>query len=371
MILSVFLDSDSPSITDTIQMRSFIQQIFTKRILQHLLAWSVVLIIEILTLLEEYYSGILPSGAVLHHLFKVLFTVFATYVNLFVLIPLFLKGRRYFLYIVFNLINLLIFSFFVFVFTVISFEDWSITEKANEHHILFTLSILYVVVFLVSSTLLHFAKEWYKLRDVASKLLLIEKEKIESEHNALKAQLNPHFLFNTLNNIYALSLAKSDDTPKVVLKLSSLMSYILYECKEERVDIQKEIDFLNDYIELEKIRSKKVIVEFVTNINATNLKIAPLIFIPFVENAFKHSKSDSENSVIKIELSVNSDFDLFFCCENNKGDRKTYIENKYKGVGIENVKKRLSLLYNENFDLRINDDLNIFRVELSMKLKHQ
>ena len=253
----------------------------------------------------------------------------------------------------------------------ISFEDWSIIQNANEHHILATLSILYVVIFLVSSTLLHFTKEWYKLRDVASKLLLIEKEKIESEHNALKAQLNPHFLFNTLNNIYALSLAKSDDTPNVVLKLSSLMSYILYECKEERVDIQKEIDFLNDYIELEKIRSKKVKIEFVTNINAANLKIAPLIFIPFVENAFKHSKSDSENSFIKIELSVNNDSDLFFCCQNNKGDRKTYIENKYKGVGIENVKKRLSLLYKENFDLRINDEQNVYRVELSMKLKHQ
>ena len=344
------------------------QQIFTKGFLQHLFAWSIVLIIEILTLLEEYYSGILPSGAVLHHLFKVLFTVFATYINLIVLIPLFLKGRKYFLYIVFSLINLFIFSFLVFVFTVISFDDWRITENSNEHHITFTLSILYVILFLVSSTLLHFAKEWFKLRDVASKLILIEKEKIESEHNALKAQLNPHFLFNTLNNIYALSLAKSDDTPKVVLKLSSLMSYILYECKEEHVDIQKEINFLNDYIELEKIRSKKFKVEFVTNINAPNIKIAPLIFIPFVENAFKHSRRDANNSIIKIELSVNSDSNLFFCCENNKGDRKTYIDNNYKGVGIENVKKRLTLLYNENFDLQINDNLNTFIVKLSMKL---
>jgi len=342
---------------------------FSKRIVQHLLFWTVVIIIELFTLSEEFYAGLASSDAIWFQLLKVIFTIIATYANYLVLIPVFLKKKRYIPFTIFNIINLAIFSFLVFTVSVISFKNGSIHNGGNfEHHILFTLSVFYVIFFIAASTMLYFAQEWYKLKDVANKLILIEKEKIESEHNALKAQLNPHFLFNTLNNIYALSIAKSDNTPKVVLKLSGLMSYILYECKEDFVPLQKEIDFLNNYIELEKIRTKKLKVEFIIELNGSDFKIAPLILIPFVENAFKHSKTESHDSTIEMSLKVDELANLDFYCINNIGDEKTTIENKYRGLGIDNVNKRLSLLYPDKHQLKLSTDKNTYKVELSIKL---
>jgi len=341
----------------------------SKKIVQHILFWTFVIIIEFYILSEELYAGFASSDAIWYYLLKIIFTLIATYINYLFLIPFFFKKKKFILFIIFNIINLAVFSFIVFTITIISFKNGSIYNGgAFEHHILFTLSIFYVVFFIATSTLLYFAQEWYKLKDVANKLILTKKEKLESEHNALKAQLNPHFLFNTLNNIYALSLVKSDDTPKVVLKLSSLMSYILYECKEDYVLLDKEIDFLNNYIELEKIRSEKSRVEFVTRLNCIDVKIAPLILIPFVENAFKHSKTESNDSTIEISLKVDGHANLHFYCENNVGDEKTTIENKYKGLGIENVNKRLSLLYPDKHQLKLSVDQNTFKVELNIKL---
>jgi sensor histidine kinase YesM len=342
---------------------------FSGKIVQHLLFWSVVIIIELFTLSEEIYGGIASTAAIWYHLLKILFTIIATYINYLILIPTFLKKRKFILFVVFNIINLTLFSFLAFMVIIISYSNGSI-YKGNDfaHHILFTLSVFYVLFFIAASTLVYFVQEWYKLKDVANELILSEKEKIESEHNALKAQLNPHFMFNTLNNIYALSLVKSNDTPRVVLKLSELMSYILYECNANFVRVQKEIDFLNNYIELEKIRTKRLNVEFITELNGSDFEIAPLIFIPFVENAFKHSKSDSMISAIEILLRIDEQANLYFCCMNNKGNEKINLENKYGGFGIENVRKRLSLVYPNKHRLEISDTIKTYSVELNINL---
>ena len=347
-----------------------LSNLLSKRPIQHIFVWTVVIIIEAFTLSESYAAGFLTSNFVLNLFLKILIVIFTTYINYLILIPKFLKRRKYILFTIGNILNISIFSFFIFLVTISSYENVTIHGGDDfEHHIIFTFSILYVVFFIIVSTLIYFAKEWYKLKDIANKLVLSEKEKIVSEHNALKAQLNPHFLFNTLNNIYSFSITKSDKTPEVVLKLSGLMSYILYECKEDYVNIRKEIDFLNNYIELEQIRSKRINIVFNKDIDSPELMIAPLLFIPFVENAFKHSKSSSKDSNIRIGLTTNKNSDLYFYCKNNKGHKSNSADKKYKGVGLRNIKKRLSLLYDKKYDLKITDNKDIFIVELKLKLK--
>jgi two-component system, LytTR family, sensor kinase len=352
-----------------IKLQPFKTYAFSSRIVQHSLFWSIVLIIEIFTFTEEYSVGLATPRAIHYHILKLVIIAMATYFNYLLLIPSFFKQRKYLPYILLNVVNLAFFSFLVFEATVYSLKKGDIhIGGLFEHHIIYTLSVLYVAFFIIASTLFYFIQEWYKLKDIANSLSVAEKEKTESEHHALKAQLNPHFLFNTLNNIYALSLIKSDDTPQSILKLSGLMSYILYECKENEVPVQKEIDFLNNYIELEKIRSKKLKVDFAVEIKDLNFKITPLLFIPFVENAFKHSKGISDNSFIKIRLHKKEKNNLIFYCENKKGTENIPVNNQYHGIGIENVKKRLDLLYKNKHQLKISDKDSQFKVELSLKL---
>ncbi|QQS52239.1 MAG: sensor histidine kinase [Bacteroidota bacterium] len=345
-------------------------KVFSRKSIQHILFWILILTIEVFTYFEESSSNLTSSSAIWQHILRVVFSAIATYINYLILIPVFLRKSKFIPFVLCNVVNLVIFSFLVFIVAVTSYVNGNLQNGGIlEHHIIYTFSILYALFFIVASTMFYYAQEWNKLKDIASKLIRIEKEKIESEHNALKAQLNPHFLFNTLNNIYALSLAKSDNTPKIVLKLSELMSYILYECKEEFVPVQKEIDFLKNYIELEKIRTKNTQIEFNWDGNSADLKIAPLLFIPFVENSFKHSRTDSDISTITIKLHTDSQSVLHFYCKNNKGNQKTSVEEKYKGVGIENVKKRLALLYHQNHQLLISDEPYSYKVELDINLK--
>lgn len=192
------------------------------------------------------------------------------------------------------------------------------------------------------------------------------KEKLESELHFLRAQINPHFFFNTLNNIYGLARKNSVHTAEVVMRLSKLMRFILYECTSEKIPIVQEIKVLEDYIELEKIRyDNRLVVNFSKKIDNPNQAIAPLLLLPFVENSFKHGASEMRfETQIDIEIFLEKNqfaFSIF-----NKKDADIFKNEK--GLGLQNVKRQLELLYPNVHQLKIESTENSFQVNLIIDL---
>ena len=201
-------------------------------------------------------------------------------------------------------------------------------------------------------------------REVEQQLV---KEKLESELHFLRAQINPHFFFNTLNNIYGLARKKSEHTAEVVMRLSKLMRFILYECTSESIPIIQEIKVLEDYIELEKIRyDNRLVVNFTKKIDEINQSIAPLLLLPFVENSFKHGASEMRfETQIDIEIILEKQ-QLEFSILNKKD---ADISKNEKGLGLKNVKRQLELLYPNVHQLEIKESDNSFEINLKIDLK--
>ncbi|HYF33366.1 MAG TPA: histidine kinase [Chitinophagaceae bacterium] len=193
------------------------------------------------------------------------------------------------------------------------------------------------------------------------------KQKLEAELKFLRNQTNPHFLFNTLNNIYGLARRKSELTANVVLKLSKLLRFMLYESKKDLISISDEVKVLENYIDLESIRYTDMLtVKFNKNIDNESEEIAPLLLLPFVENAFKHGASESHfDAMIYIDLQL-ADGNLTFTVENTKEATTEAIIKE--NIGLANVKRQLELLYKEH-NLHIENQANLFRVVVTVNLK--
>lgn len=225
----------------------------------------------------------------------------------------------------------------------------------------------FTLIYIFVSSFLSLVREWFVLKQVSDKLVAAENKRLEFELNALKSQINPHFLFNTLNNIYALALDKSDKTPDVILKLSDLMRYIIYECNEKYVFLDKELNFINNFIELQKIRHNRTPIKYEILGDSANWKIAPLLIEPLIENAFKHV-SINNNPFINITIKI-SDQGVFELNISNSCDlNEENQNNKNKGVGLENVKRRLKLIYNNNYKLEEKISINEYKIELKINL---
>ncbi len=194
----------------------------------------------------------------------------------------------------------------------------------------------------------------------------LQKEKLTAELQFLRNQTNPHFLFNTLNNIYALARKKSEQTPEIILKLSQLLRFMLYECRLDEIPIANEIKIIEDYISLETIRYQdRLEVSFVQELTDNFEPIAPLLLLPFVENAFKHGAGESRfGAFIHLNLSL-KDGNLLFVVENSKENTETVlIEN----IGLGNVRRQLELIYSD-FDLKIDNQVQQFCVTLWVDLR--
>lgn len=194
----------------------------------------------------------------------------------------------------------------------------------------------------------------------------LKSEKAQAELALLRQQINPHFFFNTLNNLYALTIKNSKEAPEVILKLSDMMRYTIYEGQNEKVSITDEIAYLNNYIELHKIRfKKKVSIQFATKVNE-HLEIAPLLFIILVENAFKHGAERlSENAYIHINLYEEEQYLCFSIKNNFENNEKT----NNQGIGLTNLKKRLQLLYPKQHAYSFTINENNYTALLKIK-KH-
>lgn len=191
----------------------------------------------------------------------------------------------------------------------------------------------------------------------------LKAEKAQAELSMLQAQINPHFFFNTLNNLYALTIKNSSKAPEVILKLSDMMRYTIYEGKKDWVTLQEEIDYLKNYIQLHEIRYKKQVdIQFNHQIDG-NTKVSPLLFIILLENAFKHGvEMLSENAYIHMNIKKEAGY-IVFDIENNFGE----IEKKEdKGIGLKNLKQRLNLLFSKNFEFSVHKSSGIYKATLKI-----
>lgn len=206
---------------------------------------------------------------------------------------------------------------------------------------------LFFVVFIAIA--IKFYKRWSEKDFQEQK---VQKEKVEAELQMLKTQINPHFLFNTLNSIYVLAMKQSDQTANTVMKLSDILDYILYRINTPKIAISNEINIIKNYIDLEKIRcSNRVDLDFNTELKSNDIQIPPMLIIPFVENAFKHGVAKSmDKSWIKISIKE-TDEALQIHVANSKTQNKS--KDQTGGIGLENVKKRLNLLYDNKYQLDI------------------
>jgi len=194
----------------------------------------------------------------------------------------------------------------------------------------------------------------------------VEGQKTKAELQTLKSQVNPHFFFNTLNSLYSLALDKSEKAPDMILKLSELMRYVIYETQDNQVPLNKQLDFLKSYVYLEQMRADENLkLTFDVKGDCLNTRIDPLLFIAFIENAFKHGcKTKSLNPYIHIEFTVETPEKVEFVIENNTDLNMAPSEEQEAGFGLTNVRKRLELLYPGQHDLTITQTENTYRIEL-------
>jgi LytS/YehU family sensor histidine kinase len=194
-------------------------------------------------------------------------------------------------------------------------------------------------------------------------------EKLQSELNFLRAQTNPHFLFNTLNSIYALARKQSSQTPEVVMQLSKLLRYMIHECKEPFVPLEKEWKIIEDYVGLEELRfGDRIHVKMTKQENGSGEMIAPLLLLPLVENAFKHGAGNNrDHTEILIDLKKEN-CKLHFSVENNF-ETANGLQEKSSGIGLQNVKRQLELLYPDH-SMSIENSDGRFKVSISLKSMH-
>ncbi|CAL2088642.1 Histidine kinase [Tenacibaculum sp. 190524A05c] len=285
------------------------------------------------------------------------------YINIYYFIPKFLVKKQYKTYILclflsLGLVYIIRTGLIYFLVTENIWPEASGNQKAFtfNHIVAVIIGELYVVALV---TTIKLTVVWINQRKYVEEL---SKVNLQTELKFLRMQIQPHFFFNTLNSLYSLTLDKSDEAPEVVLKLSNIMEYVIYEAKENKVKLSKEINLIQDYIDLQKIRhSNSVDIQLEIKGDLENAEIPPLVLLSFIENSFKHGKKDGD-FYIHIYIKRKKDGAIFFSVENN------YVcftpEKKLNGVGNNNVKRRLDLLYGENYNLNIIKDKAKFKVEL-------
>lgn len=350
-------------------MKKTSKKIIKSIIFQHLLFWGVFIFSFYLLIfgLEGFSMRSFTPTRTLSAFITIFYISIAVYINLLILIPLFLKRKKYISFALLQILNMII-IITLNLFTSLLIEKASLSQVNVFNEFIYE-SIL-ISLFISITTFLKLLRDWINYQDDSIKFKETQRQKLEAELKLLRGQINPHFLFNTLNNLYALSLDKSDKTPDLILRLSDLMRYMLYDCRDSYVIIDKEISFIKNYLELEKIRiGEKANIELNVIGNTHSLQISPLLFIPFIENAFKHGSNRQINhSFIKITFDFEKQGFVKFVIENTKDDKEHLTDKKYSGIGIENVKKRLLLLYPEKYKLKIADNHTVFRVELIIEL---
>ncbi|MDN3595436.1 histidine kinase [Zunongwangia endophytica] len=340
--------------------------------IHHVLFWSIYFIFNMLRWGSFYQDYILSLKG---NLLGFPIHMFLCYFSVYFLIPTFIYKKRYILFsiILFFAIFCMVIIKFELTYFLISSNVWPEgpeTHSLTANYIIqMMLGEFYVISFF---TAIKITIDYISTNQKAAKL---EQSKLETELRFLRSQISPHFFFNTLNNIYALTLEKSQKAPEVVLKLSELMRYLLYETKNKRQSLEKEILCIQNYLDLERIRyGDNLNVEMEISGEILGKELSPMLLIPFVENAFKHGVNENIGNVfIKIILKVEDDFLYFEVANSVSQKRKKKLPKQLKpsgGIGIKNVKKRLELGYTKDeYKLDIGEKNGHFSIQLKLKLK--
>lgn len=335
----------------------------------HLIFWAVYLLV--ITVLSATFYNRASFIEILSQLSISLWVdVAATYLTAYYLVPQFLLKKKYFLFSSLLIISVVFFVFMqrimqVYVSVPIFYPEYDGMETFFHFNPAYSIVNIYAVVGIVTSARLF--KYWFINQN---KTYLLENEKLGAELKYLKSQVHPHFLFNTLNNLYALTLDKSDLAPHVVIRLSDLLSYMLYDANAEMVPLQKEISLIENYLELEHLRrGEELSIKFEKSIDSQSILIAPLLFIPFIENSFKHGVwNNIDNPMVNILLTL-SDNQLYFMIRNTIGPETINQEHTDNaGIGLHNVQRRLEILYPDAHELIIEKDEKWFTIKLSINL---
>ncbi|HTH55100.1 MAG TPA: histidine kinase [Cyclobacteriaceae bacterium] len=293
------------------------------------------------------------------------FAMLVAYLNYFIFLPRFLNHQKNWKYFLEFAI-----PFIILVTARVHLQRYFI--DGYTHHERYFYSNFYIVqlsfdtiLITVFVSALRFAVGWFELE---SKRKQMENDKLMSELKFLKAQINPHFLFNTLNNLYYLAYSQSPNTTEVIAKLSQMMRYMIYDSNYQQVLLSKEIEYMQNYISLERLRlNNEVPIEFEVEGEAENKLITPMIFITFLENAFKHGVSaNNPDSWVKISIKVKGN-ECIYTVENSK--LKNLSESKEKsGIGLQNLKRRLELSYPQRHALKTDEQSDRYFVQLNLTL---
>ncbi len=295
---------------------------------------------------------------------RIALLILIAYLNLHYFLPIYLLAKRYWAYFTAVILSVImyvllqsLYDYYLYGFVVGPMYNSNLLDAISYN---FFSALWYLGLMLA----LKLSLDWYGQQSLIQRITL---EKLNAEVDFLRAQVNPHFLFNILNNLYALTLKKSDMAPDVVLRLSAMMEYMLYDSNDDYVPLHKELSYLQSYIELERLRfSEGAIIDLNINNIADGKKIAPLLLLPLVENAFKHGLSkQTENAWLKVDISLV-----------RQGLRLEVVNSKplhaspttKGGIGLANLRKRLELLYPGRHQLEMEDQTNSFKAKLIIEL---
>ena len=347
-------------------IQEFPRKIRFSSILMHLIFWllSLVLFVVLIFLTRHFRLQAMDFQTAINIIVTLVLLAVSVYINLLILLPLFFEKRRYIFFTALELMNILLFICLNYLVSM-AFEGKH-PNFLNE----MVAEFILVLVFLVITTLIKFTRDSIALQVANLRIKEIERGKVVSELQALKAQINPHFFFNTLNSIYSLSLDRSEKTPELILKLSELMRYILYETRDELVSMHRQLEFLQSYIYLEKLRTdEKIKIEMKITGEHTEMMVAPLLFVPFIENAFKYVVKENDTlSFIRISFDLTSPERVIFNVTNKKYNLPGKANVNKDGIGLANVRKRLNLLYPSKHELKLSDAGDVFDVSLTLEL---
>jgi len=350
---------------------NLIDRLLQNRIWQHISFWLIILFIAPIS--SE--GGI--DEAIQAFIFRIVnlpIKILAAYFLTYFLIPNFFQKKQYSL-------SILLFLLFTYVFTVLYrinniYVAETLAGYTDKESILEIMTSFKWTVLAYFERLYRVALLFLIFKTVKDQVLKkqqierLEKEKTTAELNFLKAQIHPHFLFNTLNNLYALTLDKSDDAPEVVAKLSEMLDYMLYQCNEPKTLISKEIELLEHYIDLEKLRyGDRLELNFQYKIDNPNSQIAPLILISLVENAFKHGVSGAlQKPEIQIDLEVKNKVLHMHVFNTKAANVQSDAMNYKEGIGVKNIQRQLDLVYPKRYEWKVKEGEESYEVNLKIEL---
>jgi sensor histidine kinase YesM len=343
---------------------SIIYRSFPARLVHHLIFWS--LSYYILVHVFASSSEIQQADHIYTAVFLLIIAI-GVYINFYLLIPLFLNKGKYLMYGI-SLVLCIAGSTYLNQITFEHIIDFFLPGYYFISYFNFIDLLKFFSAFIGITSLIKLSKGYFMLLEARNQLMKMQKEKSEAELNALRVQVNPHFLFNGLNSIYSLALNRPDKAPETILKLSEILRYILYETRKAQVDLKRELDYMQYYIDIQKLRSGSLAkIDVRITGNPDNRKIAPLLFLPLIENSFKHGiKGETGPVFVILEWTIGEDH-IAFVAENNKRETGDDELDQHMGIGLENLKQRLHMAYPGRHHFEITETANRFRVELQIR----